>query len=95
MLRANAAAVITDPIGLQLVSQTEVPIIMLTDPAYVGGMFSFTWNSSVGVTYKLQQTTTYDAWTDVATVPSQGAETSVLVPDTFMTPFVVFRVIVE
>jgi hypothetical protein len=95
LLRANAAAVITDPIGLQLVSQTEVPIIMLTDPAYVGGMFSFTWNSSVGVTYKLQQTTTYDAWTDVATVPSQGAETSVLVPDTFMTPFVVFRVIVE
>ena len=84
-----------DPDGLALVSQTAPPIILLGDPGYTGGMFSLSWTSEPGATYKLQWSADYASWTDVQTVASQGAETSVTVPDNFATPFVVFRVIEE
>lgn len=95
LLRAGAAGLVVDPDGLALVSQSAPATILLGDPGYTGGMFSFSWTSEPGATYKLQWTADYASWTDVQTVASQGAETSVTVPDNFAMPFVVFRVIEE
>ena len=54
------------------------------------------WDSAASATYTIQWSTDHHTWHNAMTgVGSGGTTTSMMLPDTFDVPFVVFRVLEE
>ena len=95
LLTAGGGRMIPDPAGLPL---AVVEPIQVVAPAYSAqnGTVSLSWNSMANASYRVEWSVDYLTWTPLQSgVASQGALTTLVVNDTFGSPFVVFRILEE
>jgi PA14 domain len=95
LLRGGGGRVVQDTPSLAL---AVVQPIQANPPVYNAGAgtVSVSWNSMANATYRVEWSTDYQTWTPLLSgVASQGATTSIVVNDSFGSPFVVFRIFEE